>query len=151
MRNRLAAVNANRTVVVRGAVRPAVIAEEDELAVTEGLPLDCFVLRWVEEQVDSSEPIALHAMRCEVQYATRGTDVLAGIDRGRVLCAMDAELKAMLYPQQCAQTNYGVTPTMAMVTRVFWSEAGPSKMLVVGDRLQRTVGFTAFALEEVLQ
>ncbi len=52
LRNRLAALNPGRTVVVRGVVRPGVLVEENELA-TAFQPVDTFCLHWTGMRVDT--------------------------------------------------------------------------------------------------
>ena len=146
MRDRLAVVNPARTVVVRGAVRPAVLAGENELV--GDAPVDCFALHWTEDVRDLTEPLPLHAMRCEIHYSTRGTGELAGMDRGRVLSAMDAELLQMLRPRWSVKTNYGVTPAVALGTCVFWSHAALGAAIAAQDALQRVAVVTVFAMEE---
>ena len=148
LRERLAAVNPGRVVAVRNAMRPAVIADENELPAEQGDPLDCFVLRWREERRDDTEPLALHAMRCEIRYATRGTGEFAGMDRGRVLSAMEAELGQMLHPRCAARTDYAEMPATVMTTRVFWSEVTPGATTADGNRVQGVAAVTVCALEE---
>lgn len=148
LRDRLAVVNPARVMAVRNAMRPAVIAEENELPAGQGDPLDCFVLRWLEERRDATEPLALHALRCEIRYATRGMGEFAGMDRGRVLSAMEAELEQMLRPLSAAMTDYAVTPAAVMTTRVFWSDVVPGATTADGDRMQAVATVTVCALEE---
>ena len=149
MSARLAVVNPARTVAVRGAVRTAVMAEDAELLMTQGEPMDCFVLRWLDEAVDRSEPLPLHVLPCEVRYATRGTGELAGIDRGRVLAALDSELGQMMLPRSTTLQGFTTSPTTTLTTRVWWSEMEPSAVVVDGDALRRQVRLTVFAVEEV--
>lgn len=44
--------------------------------------MDCFALRWLDEALDLSELLPLHALQCEVRYATHGTQEFAVMDRG---------------------------------------------------------------------
>ena len=73
LRDRLAVLNTARLVEVRGAMRPAVIADENELPNAQGDPMDSFVVRWVDERRDVTEPMPLLVMQCEIRYSTRGT------------------------------------------------------------------------------
>lgn len=147
--DRLALVNPARTVAVRGAVRTAVIADDVELLMKQGELTDCFVLRWLDEAVDRSEPLPMHTLQCEVRYATRGTKELAGMDRGRVMAALDAELAQMMLPRSTPLQGFTTTPATTMTTRVWWSEIEPSAVVVDGDVLRREAKVTIFALEEV--
>lgn len=72
LRDRLAALNPSRTIVMRGTVRPAVVVAENELA-TATDPAEAFVLTWPEVEVDASEPMPLHTLLCDIAYLTRGT------------------------------------------------------------------------------
>jgi hypothetical protein len=150
MSARLAVVNPARTVAVRGAVRTAVIAEDAELLMARGELMDCFVMRWMDESIDHSESLPLHALPCEVRYATRGTGELAGMDRGRVLAAMDSELAQMMVPRSTALQDFTVSPATTLTTRVWWSEMEPSAVVVDGDALRRLVKLIVFALEEAV-
>jgi len=151
LRDRLAVVNAARTVSIRGAMRPAVIADDVELVPAQSEPMDCFVLRWLDEAIDPSEPLPLHALQCEVRYATRGTQEFAGMDRGRVLAALDAELMQILRPRSTALQDFSGSSLAAQTTRVWWSEVESSPVAVDGDTLQRVAKLTVFALEETGQ
>lgn len=148
MCDRLATVNPARTVVVRGAVRAAVIAEDVELVVAQAEPMDCFVVRWEGEAVDRSESLPMHVLQCVVTYATRGTKEFTGMDRGRVMAALDAELAQMVMPRSVALQDFTTTPATTMTTRVWWSEMESSAVVVKGDVLRRDVKLNVFALEE---
>ncbi|WP_047490940.1 hypothetical protein [Terriglobus sp. TAA 43] len=151
LRDRLAVVNAARIVSIRGAMRPAVIADDVELVPAQSDPMDCFVLQWLDEVVDLSEPLPLHALQCEVRYATRGTQELAGMDRGRVLAALDAEFSQMLQPRSTVLQDFSGSSVVTCTTRVWWSEMESSPAAVDGDTLQRVAKLTVFALEETEQ
>ena len=99
LRDRVAAGNTARAVVLRGVVRPGVVTTENELpgAAVDGIsPADVFCLRWTSLSVDTQGPLPLIALGCEIRYATDGTSGTAGMDRGRALAAMDAELAAAI-------------------------------------------------------
>ncbi|MEZ2347368.1 hypothetical protein [Terriglobus sp. RCC_193] len=151
LRDRLAVVNAARTVAIRGALRPAVIADDVELPLAQGEPMDCFVLQWLDEVIDSSEPLRLHALQCEVRYATRGTQEFVGMDRGRVLASLDAELAQMLQPRFAPLQDFSGSAVVMRTTHVWWSEMEPSPVVVDGDVLRRAVKLTVYALEETEQ
>lgn len=151
LRDRLAVVNAARVVAIRGVMRPAVIAEDVELLPAKGEPMDCFALRWLDEAIDPSEPLTLHALQCEVHYATRGSQEFAGMDRGRVLAALDAELAQMMQPRSTVLQDFSGSSVVTRTTRVWWSEMEVSPVVVDGDALRRVVKLVVFALEETGQ
>ena len=51
LRTRLAAINPERTILLRGAVRPGILVEEAEAPFSQ-IPNDVFVLRWLGLGVD---------------------------------------------------------------------------------------------------
>ena len=60
LRDRLAALNGERTTLVRGAQRPAVLVEENEIAGgADPVANEMFVLRWTEHAVDVNEAVPL--------------------------------------------------------------------------------------------
>ena len=97
LRDRLAAINPARTIVIRGQVRPGILVEENELP-TAFQPVDAFSLRWVAVRVDTATPLPLIAMECEINYATDGTAANGGMDRGRLLATMDGETSCRHQP-----------------------------------------------------
>jgi hypothetical protein len=153
LQSRLAALNPARTIVVRGVVRPGTLVEENELP-SAGVSVDAFCLQWTGLQVNSAGPLPLVAMECSIQYATDGTPGSGGMDRGRMLAAMDAELAAAIgtEPHAVAKMNYsaaeaGSAPT-AMGTNVFWADPVFSAATAVGERLERTSTVLVFAYQE---
>lgn len=147
LRNRLTSVNANRTMLLRAVRRPGILVEEAEAPVPQS-PLDVFVLRWTALETDMQLPSILTQITCEIQYATAGTQANNGLDRGRALEAMDAELLQLLSPMNAQKQNYTTTPATAMATDVFWTEPvfGPVKTL--RDQLSRSVTVAVFAFQE---
>src|SRR5271155_3492853 len=105
LRTRLVTVNPNRTILVRGTVRPGILVEEAEAPFSQ-LPSDVFVLRWLGLAVDLDLASAMAGEQCEVVYQTCGMQSFGGLDRGRALSAMDEELMAMIQPFHTAKLNY---------------------------------------------
>src|ERR1035437_2691307 len=93
LQGRLAALNPARTMVLRGLVRPGTLVEENELPTDSVLP-DAFRLRWTGLQGTAASPLPWVALECTIEYATDGSPGSVGMDRGRSLAAMDAELAA---------------------------------------------------------
>jgi hypothetical protein len=148
LRDRLAARNPLRTVQVRGAARPAVVVAENELDVTDAALIDAFVLTWEPPTVDRSEPMALWSAVCAIDYATRGTSAQSGMDRGRVLDAMDGELCAMLQPSAVSKQRFDVSPAAVMETQIFWSAPEFRAATIHADRMGRTARVVLFAFQE---
>lgn len=147
LRMRLAAINPQRTVLLRGAVRPGILVEEAEAPFSQ-LPSDVFVLRWLGLGVDMDMGSTMAAAECEIFYQTCGTQSFGGLNRGRLLSAMDEELAAMLAPFHTPKLNYAVTPPTAMLTQVFWDEPVFGPVLVQKDRLSRSAKVMVYSYEE---
>jgi hypothetical protein len=147
LRTRLATVNPERTAVVRSAVRPAVIVEANELAADAALP-DCFRLRWVSDTVETAGAMPLVTMQCEIAYETAGTALNAGMDRGRVLSAMDAELAAMvnLAPQRALKHDYDRGIDLA--TEIWWGAVEFGEVSAKAGRLARVAKVAVMSYEE---
>jgi hypothetical protein len=147
LRNRLAALHPNRVIILRGVQRPGILMEEAE-AVVPQMPADVFVLRWTELELDGQLPSALAQMTCEIHYTTAGRQTNAGLDRGRALEEMDAELLSILSPNCAPKMNYTQTPTVAMGTNVFWGMPQFTSMTTQRERLTRVTKVTVFAFQE---
>lgn len=147
LRNRLAALNPNRTLYLRGITRPGILVESNEL-VTAELPSNVFVLRWLGLAEDPYLPEVLLQMQCEIEYRTEGTPANAGMDRGVLLTEMDAELVSILQPANTQKMNTAQTPATPMETCIFWTEAKFQPIQVERDRLTRVATVSIFSYEE---
>lgn len=150
LRDRLATLNPARTALVRGIVRPAVLVEENELA-GDYPPLNAFRLRWTGLEVDSHGPMPLAKMRCEIRYATAGNSGNGGMDRGRMMAAMDAELAEALNdaPQRALKNNYAVSGSpRADRTNVFWGDVQFGALVANGEQLERTATVDLYSYQE---
>lgn len=153
LRGRLVALNPERTVVVRGAVRPGVLVDENEMAGTAALP-DCFHLRWGTGVLDGQGAMPMVTLSCEVCYGTAGTAINGGLDRGRMLAAMDGELLAAvrLCPQNCLKSDYRALAdggaAVPMTTRVWWGDPVLGAVTVDRDRIMRAVTIAVMSYEE---
>ncbi|MEI9980792.1 MAG: hypothetical protein WDN23_17685 [Edaphobacter sp.] len=153
LRDRLAALNPARTMVLRGVTRPGVLVEENELA-SAVEPVDAFCLRWTGLSVDAKGALPLATMVCEIRYATDGSSGNGGMDRGRLLSAMDGELVGAMSgaPQNTVKMNYGAASVgaapVSMATNVFWGDAVFGATVVKGERLERVATVEVFSYQE---
>jgi hypothetical protein len=153
LRDRLAALNPARTMVLRGVTRPGVLVEENELA-SAYQPVDAFCLRWTGVSVDAKGSLPLVTMVCEIRYATDGDSGNGGMDRGRLLSGMDGELVAAVSaaPQNVPKMSYVAggsgLAAVAMGTNVFWSDAVFGAVTVNGERLERVATVEVFSYQE---
>lgn len=147
LRNRLATINPARTMTLRSVMRPAIYVEEAESP--QPLPiLDAYALRWTGTSRLAEMPLPLMAMSCQIFYSTAGTQSMAGLDRGRVLAAMDAEVEQMLSPLQAQKMLYSSTGSTPMQTMIFWSEPQFEPIVAVRDQLSRIAQVTLWSWQE---
>jgi hypothetical protein len=147
LRTRLTAINPERTIMLRGAVRPGILVEEAEAPVSQ-LPTDVFVLRWLALGTDLDLDSTMIAAQCELIYQTCGTQSFGGLDRGRSLSEMDEEMLSMLQPFYTSKLNYTATPPAAMLTQVFWDEPVFSPTVIQRDRLSRSATVMVYTYQE---
>jgi hypothetical protein len=147
LRTRLAAINPERTILLRGALRPGIVVEEAEAPFSQ-LPNDVFILRWLGLGVDLNLESAMAAEQCEIVYQTCGTQSYGGLDRGRSLSVMDGELTAMVQPFYTPKLNFTVTPPATMLTKVFWDEPGFTPISIQRDRISRSANVTVYSYQE---
>ena len=155
LQTRIAQGNPARTIVVRGVVRPAVLVVENEFPAAEvdGIaPAETFCLRWTGLRIDETSGGRLVMLACEIGYASEGSSLAAGLDRGRALAAMDAELADALATTpmnapavQIAEVAGGGSSTStATGSNVFWSDADFGSVVTRGERLERTAQVEVF-------
>ncbi len=147
LRSRLAALNPERTIVLRGALRPGILVEEAEAPFGQ-LPSDVFVLRWLGLGTDINLEAPMIAAECEIAYQTCGCQSFGGLDRGRALSAMDEELLSMLQPFSTPKLSFTATPPGPMLTQVFWDEPGFGPVTAQKDRLGRSVKVMVYSYQE---
>ena len=147
LRNRLAALNPERTILLRGAVRPGILVEDAEAPFPQ-IPNDVFILRWLGHGADIELASALMAEECEIVYGTCGCQTYGGLDRGRALTQMDGELLAILQPFSTPKSNYATQPPTAMLTQVFWDEPLFSPAVAQRDRLTRSARIMVYSYQE---
>lgn len=147
LRARLAVLNPERTVLLRGTVRPGILVEEAEAPFAQ-MPNDVFVLRWLGFTADQELASTMAAEECEIIYQTCGTQSFGGLDRGRSLSAMDEELVAILHPFHTPKFNYSEQPPAAMLTQVFWDEPSFSPVTTQRDRIGRSAKVLVYSYQE---
>jgi hypothetical protein len=147
LRTRLVAIDPNRTVLLRGAVRPGILVEEAEAPFPQ-LPDDVYTLRWLSLGVDVDLASTLVAQECEIHYSTCGTQAFGGLDRGRLMSAMDEEVTSILQPLCTPKFSYVVSPPTTMLTQVFWDEPVFGPIVTQRDRISRTVKILVYSYQE---
>jgi hypothetical protein len=146
---RLAALNPSRTIVLRGVTRPGKLVDENELP-TAFVLMDAFRLQWTKLQVNTASPLPWIGLECTILYATDGSTGSGGMDRGRALAYMDAELSAALaqHPHAVPKVNYASTPPTQMSTSIFWADPVFGEIVTTAERLTRTAPVQVFSYQE---
>lgn len=123
LRERLAAQAPQRTVMVNGVVRPAILVVENE-AVNAAEPLaNAFYLCWGGARIAKSHAGGerpLLVLECTIAYRTGGSGE-SGMDRGRKLGELDQELLAICQPGWTPKRDYTQSPAVELGTNVFWN------------------------------
>jgi hypothetical protein len=115
---------------------------------------DCFRMQWTEASAELDAALPLLTMTCTIEYETAGNGFNAGMDRGRALSAMDAELLAAINqaPWVAPKQNYAALAhggtAVAMRTNIWWGPVAFSKTVVKDDRIGRTATVAVMAYEE---
>lgn len=147
LRNRLAALNPERTILLRGATRPGILVEEAEAPFPQP-PTDVFIVRWLGLGADVDLASTFVAEECEISYQTCGCQTFGGLDRGRALAQMDSELLSILQPFSTPKLGYNSNPPTAFLTQVFWDEPAFTPIVTQRDRLARTARVTVYTYQE---
>ena len=147
LRERLAIINPERTILMRGTVRPGIVVEEAEAPMAQW-PADVFVVRWLGTGIDAGLSATMIAQECEILYSTCGTQAFGGLDRGRLLSAMDAEVMTILQPFQTPKMNFALQPAEKMQTDVFWDDPVFAPINVQRDRLSRSAKLLVYSYKE---
>ena len=147
LRERLATLNPNRTVFLRGSTRPGIVVEEAEAPVSQ-LPTDIFVLRWTALSAKPRLPMPLIAAECQILYSTAGTAAFNGLDRGRLLTEMDSEVRALLLPASTLKYDNTQSPAVLLATKVFWTDPIFLATETTRDRISRSVRVTVLSYQE---
>lgn len=147
LRTRLIEVNPDRTVLLRGAVRPGILVEDAEAPFTQA-PMDVFVLRWSNAGIDRTLSLPMSVEECEITYQTAGTQAFAGLDRGRSLSRMDSELLSIIEPLQTPKYDYSSNSPTEMSTNIFWGEPVFSPTVTQRERIGRSVRVRVYSYKE---
>jgi hypothetical protein len=85
---------------------------------------------------------------CEIHYWTEGTSTRGGLDRGRLLSLMDADLVQSLEPRHTIKQNFAITPPVPMATKTFWTGATFGAATTTNNRLSRVATIVLYSYEE---
>ena len=120
LRNRLAALNPARTVVIDGVAIPGILVRENmEPRFAEAQP-GVFYLDFGDILVaESTRPML--GLDCHIWYASEGSSGGSGVDRGRMLAELDLELLGICDPPHTEIQDYSQSPSVDLGSGIFWS------------------------------
>jgi hypothetical protein len=154
LRDRLAALNPARTVVMLGVARPAIIVPENEVAdAADPLP-EAFYLTWGSATAASGTERLDHPLQqlvCEITYCTQGSVDFTSQDRGRMLAVLDDELLSITSPTRTPLKDFSQTPAAGLGANIFWTRPALGAVKQVGNKLARTASLTVFTHLEAAQ
>ena len=153
LRDRLAALNPARTVVVDGQVRPAVLVDENQPANSAPPLPSAFHLVWGAPEFAQGAESArrpLMKMDCSILYRTGGSQPGA-VDRGRALFALDTELLRLLVPARTPKRDHAHTPPVELGSMVFWGLPELGDTQGAPGELARKARLSVFFFPEVDQ
>jgi hypothetical protein len=107
---------------------------ENEPATAAPLLANAFYLTWSAAQAAPGEVAAkrpLIALSCQISYGTSGT-LDGGVDRGRVMAALDSELLTICSPGRTKKQNYTQTLAVDLGSFVIWTK--PQMKVIETDR-----------------
>jgi hypothetical protein len=151
LRDRLIAVDPNRTITLDGTTRPAIAVVENEPPSGAPQLSDTFYLRWGSARTAAGFAGGLMAMECSIAYCTKGTLQNGSLDRGRDLAGLDNDLLAICSPASGAKNDYSSGPPVALGSTIFWTEPMLGSAKTTPPYAGREVTVTVFFYPEVNQ
>jgi hypothetical protein len=119
LRERLAALNPARVIVVDGVERPAIVVRENMEPQFGVAQVNAYYLEWGDVRIaEATRPVL--GLDCEIWYATEGSSG-SGVDRGRMLAQMDEELLKICAPLHTEMRDYSQAPSIDLGCGVFWT------------------------------
>ena len=151
LRNRLVAVDPQRTIVLDGALRPAIAVLENEPPNPTPPICDCFLLHWGSARMVRPSTDTLMALDCTIAYCTAGAEANAHLDRGRDLARLDNDLLAICSPAHTAKFDYSSGDPVALGSSLFWTPPALTAAKTMPPYIGREVSITLFFYPKVNQ
>lgn len=151
LRDRLVAVDPQRTVTLDGATRPAIAVVENEPPSAAPPLCDTFYLQWGSARAVQPSAGTLLAMECTISYVTKGAEDNGGLDRGRDLASLDNDLLAICAPPHTAKCDYSSGAEVELGSTIFWAPPLLGAAKTVQPYVGREVAITVFFYPEVNQ
>ncbi len=151
LRDRLVAVDPNRTVTIDGATRPAIAVIENEPPTAAPLLCDTFYLGWGAARTALPSGGAFMAVDCTISFRTKGSIESGGLDRGRDLASLDNDLLAICFPPQTTKCDYSSGSPVSLGSTLFWTQPVLEIAKSTPPYIGRDVTLTVFFYAEVNQ
>ncbi len=140
LRERLAALNPGRVIVIDGVQRPAIVVRENLETQSAVSQSNAYYVDWGEVRIaESTRPIL--RLECQIWYATEGSTG-SGVDRGRTLAQLDEELLRICAPPHTEMRDYQQSPSVDLGCGVFWTLPELKSLPVGGQKEAQSVGAT---------
>lgn len=151
LRDRLAQVDPERTITVDGITRPAIVVMENDKPSVIARQQNAFYLEWGAAHAVRPAISTLMAMTCTVWYSSAGTELNGGLDRGRTLGGLEAELLGLCLPAVAQKNDYtGVSPVY-LASNIFWSQPTFAPAKAEPNCVAREASITVYFYPEVNQ
>lgn len=119
LRDRLAALDPARVIVVDGVERPAIIVRENSEPQSTAMQCGAYYIDWGAARIlEGARPVV--GISCTVSYSVEGSTSTA-VDRGRQLGQMDQELLRICTPPYTGMRDYAQSPSVDLRSGVFWT------------------------------
>ena len=151
LRNRLVAVDPQRTVTLDGATRPAIAVIENEPPAGAPLLCDTFYLHWGSARPVQPSVGTMMALDCTISYCTAGTEQNGWLDRGRDLASLDNDLLAICSPAHTTKCDYSSGSPVPLGSTIFWTQPVLAAAKTTSPYVGRDVAITLFFYPEVNQ
>lgn len=125
LQSRLAVVNPDRTILVNGVTRPAIVVAENQPFPPPKLFFNTFYIHWIAAPLVrefSGTAAPRYEQIAQIEYFVAGTASLERpfADRGRLMAALDRELLAILYPGFTQKLDYSSSPPQPLGSFLYW-------------------------------
>jgi hypothetical protein len=151
LRNRLVAVDPNRTITLDGAVRPAIAVVENEPPAAAPPLCDAFYLHWGSVHPVQPSTGTMMALECTISYCTAGAEQNGWLDRGRDLASLDNDLLAICSPAHTSKCDYSSGSPVSLGSTIFWTQPVLTAVKTTQSYIGREVAITLFFYPEVNQ
>lgn len=151
LRDRLVLFDPKLTIVIDGATRPAIVITENQPPSSSPRQDEAFYLDWGGARPVQPATSTLMAMDCAITYTCSGQSDSGGVDRGRDLGALDADLLAICAPAQAHKNDYSSGSPVDLGSYIFWSVPKWELSKVAARQVGRQAQVTVFFYPEVNQ